>query len=255
MVATIKEIHRHSENTAEVVIADEAIARSARAGHFVMIRFSEDQPRIPFSIVDASPEEGTFTIIIHKGARLTHLINSLHPGRELPNLLGPLGQAFEVADYGTVLCIGDGEGFVPVLPVMHALKDAGCRVLTILSEFSEQNTCLVPNARRWSDELFHSANKERAAALITEIAAREKVDLIVMTGPSDLLRLLTETARSLGIPARCILNMIMLDGVGICGICRVMVGGERKLTCIDGPTFDAYEVDFTQLLNRQRNYV
>lgn len=255
MVATIKEIYRHSENTAELVIADEVIARAARAGHFVMIRFSEDQPRIPFSIVDASPEEGTFTIIIHKGARLTHLINSLQPGRELPNLLGPLGQAFEVKNYGTVLCIGDGEGFVPVLPVMHALKEAGCRVVTILSEFSEQNTCLVPDARQWSDELFHASNKEEAASTVMKIADREKIDLIVMTGPSDMLGLLTETARSLSIPARCILNMIMLDGVGICGICRVMVGGERKLTCIDGPTFDAWKVDFPQLHNRQRNYV
>ncbi|MDE6555335.1 MAG: hypothetical protein K2K55_00050 [Duncaniella sp.] len=255
MVATIKKIHRHSENTAELVIADPAIARSARAGHFVMIRFSEDQPRIPFSIVDASPEDGTFTIIIHKGARLTHLINSLEVGRELPNLLGPLGQAFEVANYGTVLCIGDGEGFVPLLSVMHALRDAGCRVITVLSEFSEQNTCLQPDALKWSDDLYHSSSKERAAELIREISSREKVDMVVMTGPSDLMRLLTETARSLSIPARCILNMIMLDGVGICGICRVMVGGERKLTCIDGPTFDAYQVDFTQLLNRQRNFV
>ncbi|MCM1522397.1 MAG: sulfide/dihydroorotate dehydrogenase-like FAD/NAD-binding protein [Muribaculaceae bacterium] len=251
----IVEITRHTANTAEVMIESPSIAASARAGHFVMIRFSDDLPRIPFTIVDTNPERGFFTIIIHKGARLTSLIDSLEPGQALPNLLGPLGQAFDVKNYGTVLCIGDGEGFVPLLPVIHALKNAGNKVISVLSEFTEKTSCLRGNAEKWSDEILHSSSKEEALEVLDRVTSEREIDLVVITGPTDMLRSIAERTRSLNIPTRCILNMIMLDGVGICGICRVMVGGERKLTCIDGPTFDAHEVDFTQLLNRQRNFI
>lgn len=252
---TIRQIIRHSAHTAEVVIESPSIAASARAGHFVMIRFSDELPRIPFTIVDTNPAEGTFTIIIHKGARLTCLIDSLEVGRDLPNLLGPLGQAFEVKNYGNVLCIGDGEGFVPLLPVMHALRDAGSHVISVLSEFTEQNTCLRPNAERWADEIMQSSSVEEAVGIVESLASERHIDLVVITGPTDMLRSIADTTRRLGIPTSCILNMIMLDGVGICGICRVMVGGERKLTCIDGPTFDAHQVDFDQLQKRQRNFI
>ncbi|MDE5728127.1 MAG: sulfide/dihydroorotate dehydrogenase-like FAD/NAD-binding protein [Duncaniella sp.] len=251
----IKQIIRHTAHTAEVVIESASIASSARAGHFVMIRFSEKYPRIPFSIVDTDPAAGTFTIIIHKGARLSELIDSLEPGQELPNLLGPLGQAFPIKKYGTVLCIGDGEGFVPLLSVMKALKEAGNKVVSVLSEFSEQTSCLRGNAERYADRVLLSSSKEEAVAITENLSAEGSVDLVVITGPTDMLSLISETTKRLGIPTRCILNMIMLDGVGICGICRVMVGGERKLTCIDGPTFDAHLVDFDQLWNRQRNFV
>ncbi len=251
----IKQIIRHSAHTAEVVIESASVATSARPGHFVMIRFSEDLPRIPFTIIATDPENSTFTILIHKGERLTHLIDSLEPGRELPNLLGPLGQAFEVKNYGTVICIGDGVGFVPVLPIIKALKSVGCRVITVLSEFTEQNTCLRSMAEPYSDQLLHSASVDEAVERVRSVIDSEPVNLVVMTGPTDMMKMIADTTRLRGIPSRCILNMIMLDGVGICGICRVMVDGKRKLTCIDGPTFDAHLVDFEQLLNRQRNYV
>lgn len=251
----IKEIVRHSAHTAEVVIESPSVAASARAGHFVMIRFSEDLPRIPFTIVNTDPVAGTFTIIIHKGAKLTELIDSLSQGREVPNLLGPLGQAFEIRNYGTVMCIGDGVGFVPLIPVIRELKKAGNRVITVVSEFSEHNDCLRSMAEKYSDEILSSSSREEAVERLSTVADREKVDLTVMTGPTDMMKMLAAAAADRKIPARCILNMIMLDGIGLCGICRVMVDGKRKLTCIDGPTFDAHLVDFDQLLNRQRNYV
>lgn len=251
----IKEIVRHSAHTAEVVIEAPSVATSARAGHFVMIRFSEDLPRIPFTIVDTVPEEGTITIIIHKGAKLTELIDSLYEGREVPNLLGPLGQAFDIKNYGTVLCIGDGVGFVPIIPVIRELKKAGNKVITVVSEFTEHNGCLKSMAETYSDEILSSSSREEAAERLKEVTDREKIGLVVMTGPTDMLKMLAKECGERKIPSRCILNMIMLDGVGICGICRVMVDGKRKLTCIDGPTFDASLVDFDQLLNRQRNYI
>lgn len=251
----ILEIIRHTPYTAEVVIGSPSIAASGRAGQFVMIRFSEDLPRIPFTIVDTNPEAGTFTIIIHKGARLTKLIEELEPGRELPNLLGPLGQAFDVKNYGTVLCIGDGEGFVPLLPVIRALKEAGNEVISVLSEFTEKTSCLRGNAERWSDRILHSSDVDEVLRIIDSVTSEREINLAVITGPTLMLHSISEKTKQLGIPTLCILNMIMLDGVGICGICRVLVGGKRKLTCIDGPTFNAHEVDFKQLLNRQRNFI
>lgn len=251
----IADIIRHSAHTAEVVIECPSIAASARPGHFVMIRFREDLPRIPFTVIATDPEAHTFTIMIHKGEKLTELIDSLETGHELHNLLGPLGQAFELKNYGTVLCIGDGVGFVPVIPVIKGLKGAGCRVVTVLSEFTEQNTCLRSIAEANSDMVLHSASREEALQRVIDTIDTEKVDMVVMTGPTDMMKMIAEATKTSKIPSRCILNMIMLDGVGLCGICRVMAGGQRKLTCIDGPTFDAHEVDFDQLLNRQRNYI
>lgn len=251
----ICKIVRHSEHTAEVVIEHPSIAKSARVGHFVMIRFNRDCPRIPFTIVDSSPEEGTFTIIIHKGARLTDLINSLCVGYEVGDILGPLGQAFEVKNYGTVVCCGDGVGFVPVIPVIRALKEAGNKVITILSEFTSQTSCLRSNVEPYSDVILHASCEEEAVKTLCGTVASEPVGLVVITGPTHMLKQFADCTRSRNIPTRCILNMIMLDGVGLCGICRVMVDGKRKLTCIDGPTFDAHLVDFDQLQNRQRNFV
>lgn len=251
----IKEIIRHSEHTAEVVIESPSIARSARAGHFVIIRFNTECPRIPFTIVDTDIAAGAFTIIIHKGAKLTDLINSLEVGYELTDLLGPLGQAFEVKNYGTVLCCGDGVGFVPILPVMRALKEAGNKVITILSEFTAKTSCLRTNAERYSDVILHSDNEADTLSLVRQEVERSQPGLVVMTGPTHMMKSIAESTRGKSIPTRCILNMVMLDGVGLCGICRVMVDGQRKLTCIDGPTFDAHKVDFDQLQNRQRHFV
>lgn len=251
----IRTIVRHSEYTAEVVIDNPSIARSARPGHFVMTRFTPDCPRIPFTIVDASPEEGTFTIIIHKGARLAELIGSLHEGYEIGDVLGPLGQAFELRNYGTVLCCGDGVGFVPIIPIIKALKQAGNRVVTILSEFTSKTSCLRANVEPYSDEILHSSDEETTLELVKQVLSENKVDLTVMTGPTTMMKGIAECTRERAVSTKCILNMVMLDGVGLCGICRVMVDGKRMLTCIDGPTFDAHHVDFDQLQNRQRHFV
>lgn len=251
----IKDIIRHSEHTAEVVIESPSIATSARAGHFVIIRFNEECPRIPFTIVDTDPDHGTFTIIIHKGARLTELIRSLEVGYQILDLLGPLGQAFDVRNYGTVICSGDGAGFVPLLPIIRALKEAGNHVIAILSEFSEKTSCLRSNAEKYADEIILSEDEEATVGHISRLSAGGNVNLVVMTGPTQMMKGISECTRKDEIPTLCVLNMVMLDGVGLCGICRVMVDGQRKLTCIDGPIFDAHHVDFDQLQNRQRYFV
>ncbi|MCM1138833.1 MAG: sulfide/dihydroorotate dehydrogenase-like FAD/NAD-binding protein [Duncaniella sp.] len=251
----IKDIIRHSEHTAEVVIESPSIAASARAGHFVIIRFNEECPRIPFTIVDTDKDNGTFTIIIHKGARLTELINSLEVGYEILDLLGPLGQAFEVKNYGKVLCCGDGAGFVPLIPIIKALKKTGNNVTAILSEFSEKTSCLKSNAEKYADEILLSEDESETLCIIDDFTSTKGVDLVIMTGPTHMMKKISEITMANHTSTLCILNMVMLDGVGLCGICRVMVDGVRKLTCIDGPIFDAHHVDFDQLQNRQSYFL
>ncbi|MDE6115719.1 MAG: sulfide/dihydroorotate dehydrogenase-like FAD/NAD-binding protein [Muribaculum sp.] len=249
----IREIVHYSEYTAELRVYAPSVAKSCRPGHFVIVRFSEDGARIPFTIVDSDEKAGTINILIHKAAGLSEALASLQPGDCLPNLLGPLGQAIEIKDYGTVVCCGDGAGFVPLLPIVRALKKAGNHVISVFSEQSSQTACLQGKVSEYSEVI--DVRDRKAVEVVDEIMQRRKIDKMFISGPTLMMKEISGLTRTTGVPTVCILNMIMVDGVGLCGICRVMVDGERKLTCIDGPSFDAHKVDFDQLLNRQRLYV
>lgn len=249
----IREIVHYSEYTAELRVYAPAVAKSCRPGHFVIVRFSDNGARIPFTIVDSDETEGTINIIIHKAAGLSEALASLRPGDCLPNLLGPLGQAIDIRNYGTVVCCGDGAGFVPLLPIARALKKAGCHVISVFSEQSSQTACLQGKVSEYSEVI--DVRERTSTEVVGELLAGRKVDKVFVSGPTAMMKDISGLTRSHSIPTVCILNMIMVDGVGLCGICRVMVDGERKLTCIDGPSFDAHKVDFDQLLNRQRLYV
>lgn len=249
----IREIVHYSEYTAELRVYAPAVAKSCRPGHFVIVRFSDNGARIPFTIVDSDETEGTINIIIHKAAGLSEALASLRPGDCLPNLLGPLGQAIDIRNYGTVVCCGDGAGFVPLLPIVRALKKAGCHVISVFSEQSSQTACLQGKVSEYSEVI--DVRERTSTEVVGELLAGRKVDKVFVSGPTAMMKDISGLTRSHSIPTVCILNMIMVDGVGLCGICRVMVDGERKLTCIDGPSFDAHKVDFDQLLNRQRLYV
>ncbi len=249
----IKEIVHYSEYTAELRIYAPAVAKSCRPGHFVIVRFSNDGPRIPFTIVDSDTGAGTINIIIHTAAVLSEALASLKPGDCLPDLLGPLGQAVEIRNYGTVVCCGDGAGFVPMLPIVRALKKAGNRVISLFSEQSSQTACLQGKTSEYSEVI--DVRDRSSVDVLASLIHTQGIDKVFMAGPTAMIKNIAALTRSASIPSTCILNMTMVDGVGLCGICRVMVDGERKLTCIDGPSFDAHKVDFDQLLNRQRLFV
>ena len=249
----IIEICPYSEMTARLVIENRTVAMAARTGHFVIMRFSDKGVRIPFTIVDSDPVAGTIDVIIHKCANLDDVLRTLEVGMEIPDLLGPLGNAIEVKNYATVVCCGDGAGFVPLLPVIKAMKRAGNRVVSVLSEQSAQMACLSVEVEKNSDETVFADGD--AVDTVRDILDRERVDFVYESGPTMMMKDIEALTRERGIPTNCILNMIMIDGIGLCGICRVMVDGKRKLTCIDGPTFDAHLTDFDQLLNRQRHFV
>lgn len=250
----IVNIRDYSEHTCRLTVSNPPVARAARPGHFVIVCFSDDGRRIPFTIVSADREADTIDIIIHKAANLDSIRESLHAGDTLPHLLGPLGSAIRIEKYGTAVFLGDGAGFVSLLPVAAAMKQAGNRLISVISEQSAVTTCLQGDVEASSDIVSLVEDKSPAETL-REIIAGTTVDHLFMAGPTTMMKELAGIAREHGIKATCILNMIMVDGIGLCGTCRVMVDGQRRLTCIDGPAFDALAVDFDQLLNRQRHFV
>ncbi|MDE6340404.1 MAG: sulfide/dihydroorotate dehydrogenase-like FAD/NAD-binding protein [Muribaculaceae bacterium] len=247
----IIDIFQYSARTMSVKINNQMVAKRAEPGNFVMIRFDEHGARLPFAIVETDPEEGTLVIIIHRADGLEKIQSLLRRGNVLPDLLGPLGRPAPIDKNCKVLCCGDGAGFVPLLPIIKALHEQGCEVLSVMSEQSDKTACLSDEIENYSDRVILVSEEKLRETVRKEIRERG-IAKLWMSGPTSLMKDLEKIAREEGIAASCILNMVMLDGIGLCGVCRVIVNGERKQTCIDGPVFDAHQVDFDQLLNRQR---
>lgn len=247
----IKEIFPYSSRTVSVKIDNPTVARKAQPGNFVVIRFSDDGVRLPFSIVDTDPEHGTVEIIIHRAEGLDNILQLIKPGTELPDLLGPLGRPAKIDCGKRVLCCGDGAGFVPLLPIVRALHQNGCEVISVMSERSDKTTCLSDEIENFSDRVILA--KDLPLEVVVEKAIDEfKIEKLWLSGPTMMMKEIAAIAERRDLPADCVLNMIMIDGIGLCGTCRVTVGGELKHTCQDGPVFDARKVDFDQLFNRQR---
>lgn len=250
----IIKISHYSEKSARVTVGNHLVSSKAKPGQFVIIKFDPKGVRIPFPIVDCRSEEGEIDVIIHRADGLDEILPLIQEGGVLPDLLGPLGTPAVIEQGKTVLFIGDGSGFVPLLPLIRAYRSNGCKVLSIVSEQSSQTKCLLGDINSMCHEL--SVASEDSVPKIMEMwIDMFHPDKMIYSGPTMLVKHLTEIARQHDIPADCVLNMLMIDGIGICGVCRVLVGGKQKQTCIDGPIFNAWEVDFDYILNRQRSFV
>lgn len=250
----ILKIVPYSEKTARLTISNPVIADKYEAGHFVIIKFKPDGHRIPFSIIEADRENGTIDVIIHRADGLDEILSMISVGESLPDLLGPLGNPAVIEPGSRLLFFGDGAGAVPLLPLIHAAKEKGCVMKAILSEHSSRTQCLLGEIQQDCESVITVSDEallENALSLVTN----EPIDKVIMAGPTLIMKRLANETRKRGIPADCVLNMLMIDGIGLCGICRVIVGGERKQTCTDGPIFDAHLVDFDQMFNRQRLFV
>ena len=250
----ITEIFRYSEKTARVSIENRNVATKAEPGQFIIVKFEPDGHRIPFSIIATRPDDGSFDIIIHRAAGLDSILEKIQLGSELPNLLGPLGNPADIKPRQTILFFGDGSGVVPLLPLMKLAKSKGCHIKAVLSEQSSRTQCLLPEIDHLTESVVTVSDDnmlEAAFAFMT----RTPIDKVIMAGPSLIMKRLAAEAKKRDIAADCVLNMLMIDGIGLCGICRVIVGGERKQTCTDGPIFDAHLVDFDQMYNRQSLFV
>lgn len=245
-----------SERVYKFVVEAPLIARSRRAGHFVIIRVDERGERIPLTIADADTQQGTITLVVQAVGRGTKRLCQLEAGDAILDVVGPLGRATHIERFGTVVCAGGGVGVAPMLPIVRALKAAGNKVITILAGRSRELIILEKEMRESSDEVIIMTDdgsygqKGLVTEGIEQVIAREKVDKCFAIGPAIMMKFCCLTTKKYDIPTEVSLNTIMVDGTGMCGACRITVGGERKFVCVDGPEFDGHAVDFDEMLKR-----
>lgn len=257
---TITEKEHFSENVVRMVVEAPLIARSRKPGHFVIVRACEGGERIPLTIADADPENGTITLVIQQIGASTRKICALKVGEALIDVVGPLGKATHIEKVGTVVCCGGGVGVAPLLPIIKAMKQAGNRVVTVLAARTKELIILEEQVAPWSDEVIIMTDDGSygSKGLVTEgvesVIKREKVDLVVTIGPAVMMKFVSLLTQKYNVPTMCSLNTIMVDGTGMCGACRVTVDGKTKFVCIDGPEFDAHKVNFDEMIMRLKAY-
>ncbi len=249
-----------SDNVAELVVEAPLIARSRRAGHFVIIRVDDHSERVPLTIADADIEKGTITLVVQQIGASTHKLLALNPGDAIHDVVGPLGRATRIENYGTVVCACGGVGAAPMLPIAEALKKAGNKVITVLAARNKDLLILQEELAKWSDEVIimtddGSAGQQGVVTVgVEQVINREQVDKCITIGPAIMMKFVALTTAKYNIPTEASLNTIMVDGTGMCGACRVTVGGKTKFVCVDGPEFDAHAVDWNEMLSRMKAF-
>ncbi len=245
-----------SEKVFKLEIEAPLIAKARKAGHFVIVRVGEKGERMPLTIAGADPVRGTITLVVQEvGLSSTRLCN-LQVGDYITDVVGPLGQATHIENYGTVVCAGGGVGVAPMLPIIQALKAAGNRVISVLAGRTKELIILEDEVRKSSDEVIimtddgSYGNKGLVTEGVERIIKREKVDKCFAIGPAVMMKFVCLLTKKYNIPTDVSLNTIMVDGTGMCGACRITVGGKTKFVCVDGPEFDGHQVDFDEMLKR-----
>lgn len=252
--------HFYSENVAEIVVEAPLIARSRKAGHFVIVRVDKNGERMPLTISDADVENGTITLVVQRIGVSSSKLCALNEGDSVADLVGPLGKATDIRNFGTVVCACGGVGAAPMLPIAQALKKAGNRVITVLAARNKDLIILHDQLAAVSDEVIvmtddgSMGQKGLVTDGVEQVIQREQVDKCVTIGPAIMMKFVALTTKKYNIPTEASLNTIMVDGTGMCGACRVTVGGKTKFVCVDGPEFDAHQVDFDEMLSRLRQY-
>lgn len=242
------------------------IARKRRAGQFVILRVSAEGERIPLTIADADPDAGSVTLVVQGVGRTTHLLNRLEAGDSIHDVAGPLGRPSDIEHFGTSVVVGGGVGAAIAYPTAKALAEAGNTVITVLGARTRDLLILEDELRAVSTALYpatddgsyghHGLVTDVLAGLVDPDAGPEHgpVHHVLAIGPVPMMRAVAEVTRPRGIPTVVSLNPIMVDGTGMCGGCRVSVGGVTRFACVDGPEFDAHLVDFDLLARRNRAY-
>lgn len=249
-----------SEKIVKLVIEAPLIAKARKAGNFVIVRVGAKGERIPLTIAGADIEKGTITLIVQKMGVSSVKLCNLEEGEYITDLVGPLGKATEIHKVGTVLCCGGGVGVAPLLPIVEAFKKAGNRVITIIASRSKELLILEDEMRAFSDELIVMTDdgSHGTKGLITqgmeEVIQREKIDECITIGPAIMMKFCSLLTKKHNIPTMASMNSIMVDGTGMCGACRISVGGKTLFTCVDGPEFDAHQVDFDEMMQRLGGY-
>jgi ferredoxin--NADP+ reductase len=243
-----------------LVVEAPAIAAKARPGHFVVARLNEHAERIPLTIADFDRTKGTICLIIQEVGKSTAMINRMEPGDSFLDILGPLGTPYPIEKIGAVVGVAGGLGAAPLYPKVKALYEAGNKVIVILGAQRKELLILEDELKAVSDELIIATDDGSygVKGLVTEplrqILDKEKVDEVIAIGPVPMMDACVKVTKERNIKTVVSLNAIMVDGTGMCGGCRVTVGGESKFCCVDGPSFDGFQVDFAELRQRQRYY-
>jgi len=251
-----------SDVTKLIVVEAPHVARKARAGQFVIVRIDEHGERIPLTIADYDREAGTITLIFQEVGKSTMHLGTLKVGDALATLAGPLGHPTEIANYGTVVCVGGGVGIAPIFPIARSLKEAGNHVVSIIGARTRDLLFWEDRMRAVSDELVVCTDDGSYGrkALVTEplkelLEARGKeIARVWAIGPAIMMKFVSLTTKPFGIPTIVSLNTIMIDGTGMCGGCRVLLEEGAQFVCVDGPEFDGHKVDWDNLLARLAFY-
>ncbi len=245
-----------SEKVFKLVVEAPLIARSRKAGHFVIVRVGEKGERMPLTIAEADPKAGTITLVVQEVGLSSTRLCELNEGDYITDVVGPLGQATHIENFGTVVCAGGGVGVAPMLPIVQALKAAGNRVITVLAGRTKELIILEKEMRAASDEVIIMTDdgsygqKGLVTQGVEQVIQRERVDKCFAIGPAIMMKFVCLLTKKYDIPTDVSLNTIMVDGTGMCGACRITVGGKTKFVCVDGPEFDGHQVDFDEMLKR-----
>ena len=243
-------------------VAAPDVARKAQAGQFVVIRVDERGERIPLTIADWDREGGSITIVFMEVGTTTHRLASLKAGDSIADFIGPLGLPTHIEKFGNVVCVAGGFAVATIMPIARAMREAGNRVISIMGARNKDLIFWEDELRSVSDRLIVTTDDGSYArkGLVTEplqelLEGDKKIDRVIAIGPSIMMKFCAKTTQPFGVKTIVSLNPIMVDGTGMCGCCRVSVGGETRFACVDGPDFDAHQVDWDLLLARQRAYL
>lgn len=237
------------------------IARNAQPGQFVVMRLSERGERIPLTIADFDAERGVISIVVQEVGKTTTELARLEPGDQILDLLGPCGTGVEIRRYGRIACVCGGLGAAPIYPKAKALHAAGNEIITFIGAQTAERFILVKELAAVSSEMHYATDDGSFGhqGFVTDILRKyledgQTIDKAIAVGPVPMMKSVCEVTKEFNVPTIVSLNAIMVDGTGMCGGCRVTVGGETKFSCIDGPSFDGHQVDFDELITRQRFY-
>ena len=247
-------------NQYEIRVDAPFVVRNAKAGQFIILRVEEDGERIPLTIADVNKETNELTIVYMAVGETTKKLAKLEIGDEILDLVGPLGQPTHIRNYGTVVCIAGGYGAAPCYLIAKAFKDAGNKVYMITGARNKDLIFWQDKMRDASTELFITTDdgslgeKGFGTQVLKRLMDSEKIDYVIAVGPMPMMRAVAQLTKDKGNYTEASMNPIMVDGTGMCGACRLTVGGKVKFACVDGPDFNAHEIDFDEVINRTSLY-
>jgi ferredoxin/flavodoxin---NADP+ reductase len=257
-------IVQRKEMTGGTVILNEIeaplIAKKAKPGQFVILKANETGERIPLTMADTNPEKGTITIIYMVVGKSTAIFKSLQVGDSYQDVIGPLGKPTHLEKLGTVVCVGGGTGIAVLHPITRGLKEIGNNVISIIGARSK-NILILEDEMQAASHKLHVCTDDGSyghhgfvTEVLKQVLEKEDVKLVVAIGPVPMMKFVSKITKDFNVPTMVSLNPIMVDGTGMCGGCRVSVGGETKFACVDGPEFDGHKVDFDELMRRLQAY-